>query len=142
MAIDIPFPPAALQETLYWGRFFADEWRRDPPPQMMHSASLTDDGTPQWTSAFAGWISNAPGEEERHRTTAVMRRLRRIAPREFEVLWRTLLLGETIEQTTDWLNERAKRNDIPLPNGREVHYRLKDTVALMMAGVGFAQAYW
>lgn len=142
VAIDTPFPAEALTETLRWGEWFADEWRRDPPPTQTHTDGLSEDGTPQWTQAFAGWISNAPGSEGHHRTTAVMRRLRRIAPREYEVLVRTLLVGETIERTTDWLNERAQRNDIPLPAGRDVHYRLKDTVALMMAGIGYAQAYW
>lgn len=142
MTTEAPFPREALEETLKWGEWFAGEWRRDAPPTQTHASVLSDDGTPQWTSAFSGWISNAPGEEGRHRTTTVMRRLRRIAPREFEVLLRTLLQGESIENTTKWLNERAQLHDIPLPSGRAVHYRTKDTVALMMAGIAFAQAYW
>ena len=141
MATEITFPAEALRETLHWGRFFSDEWRRDEPPRM-HTNGLSDDGTPQWTSAFAGWISNAPGSEGRHRTTTVMRRLRAAAPREFEVLWRVMLLGESIEDTTDWLNERAQQHDIPLPAGRDVHYRRKDTVALIMAGISYAKAYY
>ena len=138
----IPFPASALQEALYWGKFFADEWRQDMPSQM-YSSALGEDGTPeQWTKAFSEWIGNAPGDEERHRTTVVMRRLRRVAPREYEVLWRVFFVRETIDEVTRWLNERAKRNDIPLPPGRDVHYRPKDCVALMLAGISYAQAYW
>ena len=137
-----PFPPSAIEEALYWGRFFADQWRQDAPPDKIHAGSLSPDGSPQWTGLFSHWISNAPGDEDRHRTTSVMRRLRRVAPREYEVLYRTFLEGEPVERTTEWLNARARSHDIPLPAGRDTHYRVKDTVALMMAGIAFAQAYW
>jgi hypothetical protein len=49
---------------------------------------------------------------------------------------------EPLEETTRWLNERAARNAIPLPDGRDVHYRLKDTVALFISGVDYARTYW
>lgn len=138
-----PFPPDVISEALYWGRIFSDEWKQDVPPTVIHQHSLAGDGTPDWTAAMTKWISDAAGEgESRHRTTSVMRKLRRASPREYEVLWRTMILGEPLEETTRWLNERAKQHSIPLPEGRDVWYRLKDTVALFMAGVDYARAYY
>lgn len=72
----------------------------------------------------------------------VMRKLRRAAIREYEVLYRMLILRETLEQTTDWLNQRAQNNQIPLPSGRSEHYRTKDTLALYVCGIEFALAHW
>jgi hypothetical protein len=71
-----------------------------------------------------------------------MRRLRKYAVREYEVLYRILILGDSIDGVMVWLNERATRNDIPLPEGKDVHYSEKDTWALFIAGVDFVrQAY-
>jgi hypothetical protein len=71
-----------------------------------------------------------------------MRRLRRVAVREYEVLYRVLVLGERLEETTIWLNERALRNAIPLQPGRDVHYSDKDTWALVICGIDYARQYY
>lgn len=134
------FPAAAINDALHWGQVLTDEWRQDIP-QRIHTGELSEDGKPDWTSSFRRWLDSAP-DEERHRATAVMRRLRRVSAREYEVLYRTMILGEPLEETTRWLNERALRNGIPIPDGRSVHYRLKDAVALFLAGVEFAKAYY
>lgn len=136
------FPSQVLTDTMYWGRFLGEEWVRDFP-QHMYEGGLEGDGTPQrWAADFAKWIENAPDEDGRGRTTKVMRKLRRASPREYEVLYRAMVLGETVEDVTKWLNERAQRNAIPLPPGRNVHYRLKDCIALFIAGVDYARSYW
>lgn len=70
-----------------------------------------------------------------------MRKLRRVSPRAYEVLLRTMIHGEGLNETTAWLNERAIRNGIPL-EGRAANYTLKDTVALFLAGVDFARTYF
>lgn len=80
--------------------------------------------------------------EDTQRTLRVMRRLRRVAVREYEVLYRMLVNHEPLEDTTAWLNERAQSNAIPLPPGQSVHYREKDTLALLMCGVEFALHHW
>jgi hypothetical protein len=71
-----------------------------------------------------------------------MRRLRRVAIREYEVMYRVLVLHEPITATTRWLNQRAIGNSIPLPTGRDVHYRDKDTVVLLVAGCGWCLVHW
>jgi hypothetical protein len=77
--------------------------------------------------------------ESRLRTTKAMRRLRKFAVREYEVLYRILILGDSIEGVTVWLNERAARNHIPLPVGKPDHYTERDTWALFIAGVDFVR---
>jgi hypothetical protein len=141
--VEQPFPPSVISEAMHWGLFFSEEWRQDFPDQI-HQHRLSGDGTREWAATFSAWLSNSPGatDQERGRTTRVMRKLRRIAPRAYEVLYRTMVEREPLEETTRWLNERAARNAIPLPDGRDVHYRLKDTVALFISGVDYARTYW
>lgn len=138
-----PFPAAVLSDTRRWGSFFGEEWIRDFPDQISVKRTLADDGTPQlWQRDFAQWIGETDADSDRGRTTRVMRKLRRAAPREYEVCYRAMVMGESVEDITIWLNERALRNNIPLPVGAKVHYQTKDTVALIICGVEYARTYW
>jgi hypothetical protein len=141
-----PFDSKAIAEAVYWARFLSEEWLRDfaDAPTRIHTNAVADDGTPQWQRAFTQWIDGGgtPDDIARQRTTKVMRKLRRTAPREYEVLYRAMVAGESFEQITAWLNERALRNGIERPGGRAEGYRLKDSVALFVAGVDFARCYW
>jgi len=137
------YPDETIRQTAQWADWLSTDWRLEVPDRI-HSSEIADDGAPQWHHEFAKWLTRSEARpprntEERLRTTKVMRRLRRVAVREYEVLYRTLLLGEPLEETTTWLNERAKRNNIPLPEGQAVHYRKKDTLALFIAGVDFCR---
>lgn len=117
-------------------------------PARIHSSAIGNDGSPRWHPDFERWLTMEEGKkgdrrpEEQLRTSKVMRRLRRVAIREYEVLYRCLIGRESIPQITAWLNERARNNGIPLPEGREVHYRDKDTVALLVSGVAWALHHW
>jgi hypothetical protein len=71
-----------------------------------------------------------------------MRKLRKVAVREYEVCYRLLILHDTVASTTRWLNERARANGIPLPPRRDVHYVEKDTIALFVVGIDWADAHW
>lgn len=136
------FDPSVIKEAVHWGSFLGAEWIKDFPDRL-HDAGLSGDGTPQrWSADFEKWIEGATSEGNRGRTTRVMRRLRRVAPREFEVMYRAMVLGQGFGEITEWLNERAVKNRIPLPAGRSEHYRLKDAVALFIAGVDYARAHW
>jgi len=131
-----------MAETVHWGRFLGTEWIRDFPDRM-YSGGLTDDGSPQrWDRDFNHWIMNAADDGSRGRTTRVMRRLRRVSPRAYEVLLRALVHGESLEEITKWLNDRAVRNAIPLPTDRPTHYRIKDTMAMFIAGIDYARNFW
>lgn len=149
MFLSVNFPTAVIQDTAYWAKHFAEGWRREVPLRI-HDRDVSEGGTPDWHPSFERWLTRTEPSRremtekdiERLRTTKVMRLLRKQSPRSFEVLYRLLMLGESIEATTIWLNERAIRNEIPLPEGQTVHYRLKDTIAILIAGIAFAKAYF
>ena len=154
----VAIPEAVLHETAKWMRDFRDYWH-DELPLQIHAAELAPDGTPEWHPDFRRWLGVdytdrrdderwANNPEPRVRTTRAFRKLRRKAVREFEVCYRIIVLGEQISGTCDWLNERAERNDIPLPmpprqwDGRDAHYDLNDTVLLLVSGVGKLIQWW
>lgn len=139
---------STLARTAKWGGYFASTWNAEAPMRI-HSSDVGEDGAPRWHPDFERWLTREGGRrrdayqtEEALRTTKVMRRLRRTSIRQYEVLYRMLLLREPPEATTAWLNERARRNGVPLPEGRNVHYRTKDTLAILIAGTEWALHHW
>ena len=145
------FPTTVLSNTGYWLSRFASDYHSDIP-QQIHNSDTSLDGSPQWHPDFARWLTareviSTPRPEhatpeQRLRTTRAMRRLRKEAIREFEVIYRIMVLSERVEDTTNWLNERALRNAIPLQEGRSVHYRTKDTIALVISGIDKMKEWW
>jgi hypothetical protein len=137
-----------MRDTATWASYFAADWKQEIP-QRIHTSKISDDGTPAWHPDFEKWLTNdrlyrRRNDEQRLRTTRVMRRLRKTSVRSYEVLYRVLVLGERLEETTKWLNERARRNAIPPPDHRPdgPNYVEKDALALLIAGIDFARAYW
>jgi hypothetical protein len=145
------FPSAVLSSTGYWLSRFASDYHGEVP-QKIHNGEIANDGAPQWHPDFARWLTarevidtprpDQATPEQRLRTTRSLRRLRKEAIREFEVVYRIMVLSEHIEDTTAWLNDRALRNGIPLPEGRAVHYRTKDTIALVISGIDKMRMWW
>lgn len=137
-----------MKDTAHWAAYFAADWKQELPDRI-HSSQIGDDGCPKWHPDFERWLTSdrvyrRRNDEQRLRTTRVMRRLRRVAVREYEVLYRVLVLGERLEETTKWLNSRAERNKIPAPPHRPngPHYTEKDALALIVAGIAYAKEYW
>jgi hypothetical protein len=137
-----------METTAYWATQFAADWRNEMPLRI-HSSEIAADGSPEWHPDFAKWMMKAEGRwgrntEQRLRTTRVMRRLRRVAVREYEVLYRVLVLHERLEETTSWLNERAQRNAVPFPTHRPEgpHYTSRDTLTIFIAGIDYCRAFW
>jgi hypothetical protein len=64
-----------------------------------------------------------------------MRNLRKVAPREYDVM-RRAFTGESVEQISEWLNERAIRG------GHPERYSLKDTVVLLASGADKLAVWW
>ncbi len=144
----VPYSDNTMRQTAHWAEWFATDWKSEYPTRI-HSTDIAGDGSPEWHPDFAKWLTRSGGQgrrngEQRLRTTRVMRRLRRVAVREYEVLYRILVLGERLEETTRWLNERARRNAIPFPPHRPTgpHYMDRDTLAIFIAGIDFAREYW
>ena len=124
----------AKRQTMYWAAYFAEEWRADSP-QVWHSTLK-----PLLPSTRSPRDEDA--EEAHRKTTRAIRQLRKASVREYEVLYRLLILGDSIEGVTSWLNERAIRNAIPTPEGQDVNYTEQDTWALFIAGVDFTRQCW
>jgi len=125
---------AILEQTSEHLRFFMPELF-DEVPLHITRRSLADDGTPSWSADFSQWfyrdgnkriIDELPGG--RYRLKRSMRQLRKVAPREHDVVWR-VLRGESVEQIAQWLNERAIRG------GHPERYSLKDATVLVVSGV-------
>jgi len=139
---------ATMKDTAHWAAYLAADWKQEVPDRI-HSSQIGADGCPRWHPDFEKWLTNdrlyrRKNDDQRLRTTRVMRRLRRVAVREYEILYRILVLGERLEETTRWLNERAAKNRIPPPPHRPngPHYTQKDTLALIVAGIAFCKEYW
>jgi hypothetical protein len=137
-----------MRDTAHWATWFASDWKQEIPIRI-HSSEIALDGSPEWHPDFEKWMTRDDRSKRNNvakglRTTRVMRRLRRVAVREYEVCYRVLYLGERLEETTKWLNDRAKRNAVPMPDHRPTgpHYTEKDTLALVIAGLAFAKEYW
>ena len=137
-----------MRQAAWWATWLAQDWRGEYPLKI-HSSELSLDGSLEWHPDFARWMARTAGKgprnnDQRLRTTKVMRRLRRHSVREYEVLYRILIQGERFTQVTVWLNERAARNNIDYPPHRKngPHYLERDTVALFVAGVDYARTFW
>ena len=141
------YSETVLAQTAHWAQWFSADWRQEVPTRI-HSSDVAADGTPEWHPDFAKWITRDEprrrNDDQRLRTTKVMRRLRRLAVREYEVCYRVLVHGERLEETTRWLNERAQRNGIPFPPYRPAgpHYVEKDALALFICAIDYARQCW
>ena len=145
-------PAGVLHETAVWMIDLHDYWHSEIPLKL-HTFEMGIGGTPQWHPDFASWLgidyysdrSDRNWEknpEPRIRTTRAFRKLRKKAIREFELCYRVIILGEPIPAAMAWLNTRAQRNEIPLPEGKSIHYDLTDTVLLLVSGVEKLRSWW
>lgn len=142
--MDAVFPPDVITKMSHWLEIFAGEWHQELP-QKLHGRELDDMGAPQWHPEFSRWLLRHETREERHghrnpdgrlRVTKAMRGLRKEAPRAYEVLYRVMVLGASIESTTQWLNERAIRG------GHPERYRNGDTLAIVQAGCHWVEHHY
>lgn len=148
----VTIPETVLHDTARWMVDLRDYWH-DELPMQLHTGALDEGGGPQWHPDFARWLGVdyygrrsdqkwADNPEPRIRTTRAFRKLRKKAVREYEVCYRIIVLGEPIADTREWLNNRAARNSIPLPIGRQSHYTMNETLLLLVSGVEKIRSWW
>jgi hypothetical protein len=144
--VPVAIPENVLRETAQSMVDFRDYWQ-DEIPSQIHSGDISDDGAPQWHPDFQRWLGVdyygprsdrrwSENPEPRVRTTRAFRKLRKKAVREFEVCYRIIVLGEPIEETRQWLNDRAIRN------GKTDRYGMQETLLLLVSGVQKMRAWW
>lgn len=135
-----------LKETESLLDRFRSEFKGEIPQRIHSREGLDDGGVPQWHPEFARWLTareiiDTPSPlistpEHRLRTTRAMRKLRRLAVRQYEVVWRVCVQGEPLHQTTRWLNDRAHRNAI------EYRYSDRDTLVMLHGGLDLMSWYY
>jgi len=139
-------PDTVLQTTARWMSDFATDWRGEIPIRI-HSHAIDSGGAPEYDATFARWLTrsdrpddpraqNQRNPENRLRITRAMRVLRKVAVREYEVVYRVMVLGETIEQAAVWLNARSIRG------GHPERYSRKDVVVIVVSGVDKLRAWY
>jgi hypothetical protein len=145
--VDAPYSDETMRQVAQWASWLSTDWRMEHPVKI-HSGEVAADGTMEWHPDFAHWLSRGRkprrGDDDYYRTSRAMKKLWRMSPRAYEVCYRVLLHGEPFYQTTDWLNQRARRNDIPYPDHRPQgpHYTERDTFALFVSGIDYVKSVW
>lgn len=136
-----------MRRVVQLAAWLAEDWKLEHPVKV-HTGSLARDGTLEWHPDFAHWMNRGrrprPGEDDHYRTSRAMKKLQRSSIRAYEVCYRILLHGEPIEDTTVWLNQRARKNSIPYPDHRPEgpHYTERDTFALFVSGLDYVKSVW
>jgi len=136
------FPPEVLQSTAQWIQQLALSWHSEVP-ERLHSSEIDAGGAPELHSDFVNYIERpcngrawcskptCPIEgkhrchdmkcshgvdritDPRHRTQRAFRRLRRAAPREFDVMYLLCARGMHFHEVAAALTERAIRINKP-----------------------------
>jgi hypothetical protein len=143
-----------LTEAAQWLAFFSDEWEEETPTQI-HQRQFDDGGAPQWHPEFAAWLDGTKKRDERRlRTTRAFRKLRRKAPREFDVLYcickHKMTTPSSIHYEDDeneWLNRRldavAKAlTERAIKIGAPERYNRDGVTVLMLSGLDKVKGWW
>ena len=125
-----------IRHTRYWLTQFSKDARQEPPLKMHSSTPGGLGAAPPFTDSFIGYIGELEckvdgcvicidrkrqpkqqlvSEDYRlahqvhspNRTTKALRKLRKVAPLEFDVLWLAIMQGLTVAQIVERLNDRA-----------------------------------
>ncbi|HEX5016536.1 MAG TPA: hypothetical protein VFX15_02995 [Actinomycetes bacterium] len=120
-----------LSETAQWIGWFRDLWTSNVPLRL-HLRDLGDDGNPELHPQFVHWLdgtTSRDGDEDRARLKRAVKRLRERSLREYEVLYRVMVLGEPIPDTAEWLCARAATR------GHAERYTARDVMVILYAAV-------
>lgn len=139
-------PPEVIKGFHVWLVFFRDLWWGEIPIRI-HQRETAPDGTPEWHHDFTRWLYAEPPSrsaygrtdpDQRLRTTRAFRKLRRKAPREFDVLY--LMVAKKpplgLGAVASALNERAIRNE------KEDRYTEEAVLMLAISGLDKIMRWW
>ena len=146
-AKDPVFPPEVMKHVAFWLRVFMEEWHGEVPLKI-HSWELGRDGAPQWHPDFARWIEREDEAEERRRnrehrqtdarirTTRAFRKLRKTAPREFDVLYCLVVHRMRLNEIAESMTARAIRL------GKPERYTPTSVLILTVSAVEKVAGWW
>lgn len=136
--MSVTIPSDVLRDTFKTMYELASYWK-DEAPSRIHSRDVSEGGTPEWHRDFERWMTGsvnqfndrkwAENPEPRVKTTRAFRKLRQRSPREYEVVYRTAILGIPFPETVAWLNDRAIRG------GHADRYDTDAALMLLICGV-------
>ena len=159
------FPQSKIEETSRWIQEFREDWVREVPLKM-HGYGTDDGhglGGPPFHPEFENWLGQicfcgrkfnpVTGEkgcpslelqmrrrtvntQARQRTTRAFRKLRKVAPREFDALYLMCALGASFWVTLEALNARAIKRDFP------ERYAPEDLMVLIVSGIDKTSSYY
>lgn len=143
-----------VKRTLHTLDFYRTEWKAEAPLRI-HSNSVDEGhglGGLAFNPAFLNWVGSVEhkrtdeckdlgcyrsrNSDTRTRATRNLRKLRREAPREFDVVYLICALGYTIDQTAVALTERAVRL------GKPERYDPKAILLLAISGADKLYKWW
>lgn len=152
-------PLSKRKEYAYWLAEYRLDWRGEVPTKLHEPGSFGLGSAPPFTSAFNGYVGfiecSVPGcshckahrdrldrqkhfrkDDSRYRTSRAFRKLRRVAPREFDALYMYCMLGQDAIDIARSMNEEMVRK------GRTERYS-RDSVALLLySGVDKVMGWW
>lgn len=149
----LDIPHAHISQLNMFMKDIQSEWRREIPQRI--NTHETDQGHglggPAFAPEFVSYVGflecskpgcgicakerkklHAPSNpESRIRATKALRKLRRVAPREFDAVYSVYMLGQSVEEVAERLTAR----------GREV-YGTAEVLVLLMSGVDKVIHFW
>lgn len=141
------FPPDKMKQVAFWLRVFMEDWHGEAPLRI-HHRDTAKDGSPDWHPDFARWIeleefegrqrakNPARVRDQRIRTTRAFRKLRKRAPREFDVLYCLVVHRMTLLDVSQALTERAVRLNKP------ERYTPSGVLVLTVSAVDKMMGWW
>lgn len=147
-----------LHKAAFWLNSLGQDWRGDVPLQL-HQRGSTEEGTLPFSDAFDKYVGflecqrpdcgecrqhrakekNSEGwrnPEPRLRATRAFRKLRKIAPREFDAVYMHCVLGQPVVQIASSLTQRAIRL------GKPERYGPAGTFLLLYSGISKVLTWW
>ena len=135
-----------MKYVAFWMRVFIEDWHGEIPLRI-HSWELGADGAPMWHPDFARWIEKEDFEggprgdkkrnsDQRIRTTRAFRKLRKTAPREFDVLYCLVAHRMRLNEVADALTTRAIRI------GKPERYTSTGVLILTVSAVEKVAGWW
>ena len=87
-------------------------------PLRIHSRDISPDGAPEWSDAMRRLMTGIEKRETTEepgqvRLRRAMKRLRGRSLREYEVVYRVMVMGESVPAVTIWLNTRSEEGGHP-----------------------------
>lgn len=156
-------PKAELKKAAYWLNSLGQDWRGDVPMKL-HSGGTTTEGTIAFSEGFNRYVGylgdpsncSIPGcqecaaerkrrasaderprtPESRMRSTRAFRKLRKVAPREFDACYMYCINGYSVQYIARLMTERAIRL------GKPERYHPVSVLLLLLSGIDKVVAYW